>query len=203
MLKNPTIMICNRYNWEHGQPPTGYFDINCLYNIFNYLTENGYDVIYKRPKNTEFPLDQNEAHTLHNRETLTADVEQLGIINDFELTNYYDNVHLLDDIVNNNPNLSYNEVQLKLFANVEGFITMGGGSTLFPCFFQKPTVAYYGGTLTEIDRKCFWEDELGNKNIKNYHYMINPILTPFIDKDCIDLKSGYPEFLNTIKETFT
>jgi len=201
-LDKPTIMICNRYNWEHGQPPTGYFDINCLYNIFNYLTERGYDIIYKRPKNTEFPLDQNEAYTLNNQETLTANVEQLGIINDFELTKYYDNVYLLDDIVNNNPNLSYNQTQLKLFANVDGFITMGGGSTLFPCFFQKPTVAYYGGTLTEIDRECFWEDSLGNKNIKNYHYMINPILTPFIDKNCTDLKSGYKGFLSTIKKTF-
>mgnify|MGYP003139181257 CR=1 FL=1 len=79
---------------------------------------------------------------------------------------------------------------------------MGGGSTLFPCFYQKPTVAYYGGTLTEIDRECFWKDSSGNKNIKNYHYMINPILTPFVDKDCVDLKNGYKEFLKIVKQTF-
>ena len=196
-------MICNRYNWEHGKPPTGYFDINCLYNIFNYLTERGYDVIYKRPRNTEFPLDQNETYTLNNEETLTADVQGLGMIDDFELTKYYDNVYLLDDIVANNPDLSYNQIQLKLFANVDGFITMGGGSTLFPCFYKKPTVAYYGGTLTEIDRQCFWEDSNGNKNIKNYHYMINPILTPYIDKNSLDMQNNYREFLTTIKATFS
>lgn len=202
-LDKPTIMICNRYNWEHGKPPTGYFDINCLYNIFNYLTERGYDVIYKRPRNTEFPLDQNETYTLNNEETLTADVQGLGMIDDFELTKYYDNVYLLDDIVTNNPDLSYNQIQLKLFANVDGFITMGGGSTLFPCFYKKPTVAYYGGTLTEIDRQCFWEDSNGNKNIKNYHYMINPILTPYIDKNSLDMQNNYREFLTTIKATFS
>jgi len=79
---------------------------------------------------------------------------------------------------------------------------MGGGSTLFPCFFKKPTVAYYGGTLTEIDRKCFWQDSKGNKNIKNYHYMINPNLISFIDKDSIDMQNKYKDFLYIVKNTF-
>jgi len=201
-FNKPTIIICNRYNWEHGKPPTGYFDINCLYNIFNYLTEKGYCVIYKRPKNTEFPLDQNEAHTLNNKETLNANIEGIGVIDDFELTKYYKDVYLLDDIVNDNPDLTYNQAQLKLFANAQGFITMGGGSTLFPCFFQKPTVAYYGGTLNEIERKYFWEDNKGNKNIKNYHYMINPKLIPFIDKNSIDMNNNYEKFLNILKQIF-
>ena len=201
-LKKRSILVSNRYNIEHGHPPIGFFDIECLYNIFNYLTEKGYNVIYKRPKNTEFPLDQNEINTLHNQETLTANVDGVGLINDYELVNYYDNVYLLDDIVSKHPDFTYNEVQLNLFNNAKGFITMGGGSTLFPCFFKKPTVAYYGGTLTEIRRKCFWEDSKGNKNIKNYHYMINPNLIPFIDKDSIDMNNNYKEFLNTIKQTF-
>ncbi len=201
-LKRPTIIICNRYNWEHGKPPTGYFDIKCLYEMFNYFSEQGYDIIYKRPKNTEFPLDQNEMRTLHLQETLTAEVEGIGIIDDYTLTKYFEHVHLLDDIVNKNLDLTYNEIQLKLFAQVSGFVTMGGGSTLFPCFFQKPTVAYYGGTLTEINRKCFWEDSKGNKNIKNYHYMINPKLTPFIDRDSVDMKNNYDNFLKLIKKVF-
>jgi len=198
----PFIVISNRYNWEHDQPPKGYFDIECLYNIFNLLTQKGYIVIYKRPQNTEFPLDQNEINTLRNQETLNANVEGIGLINDYELTSYYEDVYLLDDIVSDNPELTYNEVQLNLFANAEGFITMGGGSTLFPCFFKKPTVAYYGGTLTEIDRKCFWQDSKGNKNIKNYHYMINPNLISFIDKDSIDMQNKYKDFLYIVKNTF-
>ena len=193
----PFIVISNRYNWEHGKPPQAYFNIECLYNIFNSLTEKGYDIIYKRPKNTEFPLDQNEYNTLVNQETLTAEVEGMGIIDDYKLVSFYENVFLLDDIVSKNPSVTYNEVQLKLFSNASGFITMGGGSTLFPCFFKKPTVAYYGGTLTEINRKCFWEDSKGNKNIKNYHYMINPNLIPFIDKN-----NNYTEFVKTINKIF-
>ena len=33
--------------------------------MFNYLTEKGYLVIYKRPKNNEFPLDTNETNSLN------------------------------------------------------------------------------------------------------------------------------------------
>jgi len=201
-FNKPFIVISNRYNWEHGQPPVGYFSIECLYNIFNMLTKKGYIVIYKRPKNTEFPLDQNEANTIINKETLIADVDGIGLITDYELVKYYDDVYLLDDIVTKHSDLTYNEVQINLFTNAAGHISMGGGSTLLPCLFRKPTIAYYGGTLTEISRKCFWEDSKGNKNIKNYNYMINPNLIPFIDKEDKDLKNNHKEFLNTIKQTF-
>ena len=36
-LKKRSILVSNRYNIEHGHPPIGFFDIECLYNIFNYL----------------------------------------------------------------------------------------------------------------------------------------------------------------------
>ena len=40
------IVISNRFNLEHGQAPIGYFDIQCLYDMFVHLTEAGYTVIY-------------------------------------------------------------------------------------------------------------------------------------------------------------
>jgi len=199
----PVIVISNRYNFEHGHKPVGYFDIKCLSEMFYYLTESGYTVIYKRPRNNEFPLDQNEINSYMNNFELTDDVEDLGVISDYDLTKYYDDVHLLDDVVDDYDEYTYNEVQLKLFANTDGFIGMGGGSTLLLCLFQKPTLAYYGRRMVEADRKYFWKDEFGNKNIKNYHYMINPNLKPFIDADGKDMvENNYGEFLNLVKETF-
>ena len=204
-LNKPFIVICNRYNWEHGKPPTGFFSIECLHKMFDYFTSKGYDVLYKRPSNTEFPLDQNEITTIMNKECLVANVTTNSgdfLINDWQLAKQYPGVYLLNDLVNQHEDMTYNQVQINYFTNASGFITMGGGSTLFPCLFQKPTVAYYGGTLTEINRKDFWKDANGNKNIKNYHYMMNPNLTPFIDKDGIDMKNGYKNFLETITKIF-
>ena len=47
------VFISNKYNLN-GHEPFGYFDIQCLYDMFTYLTEQGYNVIYKRPINKEF-----------------------------------------------------------------------------------------------------------------------------------------------------
>ena len=54
VFDKPFVVVANRYNWEHGTRPVGYFDIECLYEIFNYLTDKGYTVIYKRPKTPSF-----------------------------------------------------------------------------------------------------------------------------------------------------
>ena len=199
LFNKPFIVVSNRYNWEHGTKPVGYFDIKCLYEIFNYLTEKDYMVIYKRPKNTEFPPDQNEMATLHNKEILSANVDGIGEITDHELTNYYEDVILFDDIVKENSDLTYNEVQLKLFANADKFIAMSGGSTLLLNLFKKPTITYLYNS-SDL-RENFWESKNGNINIKNYYYMMNPNVIPFVDENCVDMKNAtYHRFLNLIKE---
>jgi hypothetical protein len=198
----PFIVVSNRYNWEHNSKPVGYFSIKCLYDVFNYLTNSGYLVIYKRPNNTEFPLDQNEINTLNNQETLKADVEGVGVITDYELTNYYDDVILFDKILEDNSEFTYNELQLNLFSNAEGFISMSGGSTLLLNLFKKPTITYLYNSSDLRDK--FWEDENGVKNVKNYYHMTNPNIIPFIDKNCEKMvENKNNEFLNTIKKTFT
>ena len=47
----PIIFISNKFNMEHGEEPFGYFDIKCLNDMFSYLTESGYVVVYKRVTN--------------------------------------------------------------------------------------------------------------------------------------------------------
>ena len=199
LFDKPLVVVSNRYNWEHGTKPVGYFDIKCLYEIFNHLTDKGYMVVYKRPNNTEFPIDQNEVATLHHKETLSAEVDGYGTMTDYELVNYYDDVILFDDIVKENDDLTYNEIQLQLFSNVDKFISMSGGSTLLLNLFKKPTITYLYNP-SDL-RENFWESKNGNKNIKNYYYMMNPNVIPFIDEECIDMRQGkYDRFLNLIKE---
>ena len=139
-----TIMILNKYNVEHGHKPYGFFDFKCLVEMFTYLTEKGYKVIYKRPTNTEdgVTIDNNEAGSVHNNLDLKANVEGVGVINDHQLTKYFDNVILFDDIVNENQNLSYNETQLKVMANVDGFISQCGGNTILACCWGVPVLCY-------------------------------------------------------------
>ena len=62
----PIVFISNKYNLEHGEIPLGFFDIQCLYNMFVDLTSRGYVVVYKRATNKEeeFAIDQNEMNSI-------------------------------------------------------------------------------------------------------------------------------------------
>jgi hypothetical protein len=187
------VVVSNRYNLEHGNQPVGYFDIPFLYKIFNHLIENDYIVIYKRPKNVEFPTDNNELQNM----VIKADVEDIGEITDFDLVGYYDNVILLDDLVKENKNMTYNEVQLHLFSNASGFISMAGGSGIFCSYFGKPNITYVT-TSGELREGYFDENSY-------YRKLSNAPIYAFIDNEN-DIKArghrDYSELYKKVKEVF-
>ena len=140
----PIVFVSNIYNFEHGNyPKYHYFDIQCLYEIFSYLTGQGYHIIYKRPTNKEpFTIDQNEINTAQLNLNITASVDGIGTITDIDLPKYMDNVMLFDDIVEQYPQYTYNEVQLKIMANTEKFISVCGGNGILSSLFEGTVVLY-------------------------------------------------------------
>ena len=140
----PYIVVNSNYNVEYGNDITKsmrYIDIKTLHEIFNYLTDKGYNVIYKRPNNTEFTLDQNEMITLSGRYMLTANVQGTGVISDYDLCNYYDKVINLN-LLKEDYTYSYNELQMKLFSGADGFISTNGGGGFLCSYFKKPIIFY-------------------------------------------------------------
>jgi len=142
ILNKPYVVVNNTYNIEFGRNERPYrsFDIKILHDIFGYLKENGYIVVYKRPKNTEFTIDQNEQRTLSIGMDLNANVDGIGIINDYELCKYFDNVYLIDDLMEQSK--SYNQTQLEIFSGATGFITPNGGGGILCAYFGKPVIMY-------------------------------------------------------------
>jgi hypothetical protein len=144
-FEKPIVFISNKFNLEHGQTPYGFFDIQCLHEMFSYLTTKGYAVVYKRVSNTEehFTIDQNERDSLsvgyHN---ILADVEGVGMMTDYDLTKYFDDVHLFDDVFKKYNQYTYNEVQLKVMANCDRFITVCGGNSILSSFFGGTVISY-------------------------------------------------------------
>ena len=63
------------------------------------------------------------------------------MINDYELTAQFDNVHLFDNLVNSYE-YSYNELQLMLMANTDKFISVCGGNAILSSCFRSPVVIY-------------------------------------------------------------
>ena len=140
----PVVFITNKYNMEHGEIPLGYFNIPCLYELFDYFKEKGYTVIYKRATNKEkeFTIDQNEYNSLQQGyHDITANVDGIGVITDFELCKYFDNVILIDDLVKESK-YSYNETQLKIMANCSRFVTVCGGNSILSSLFGGTVISY-------------------------------------------------------------
>ena len=195
----PMIFVSNRYNVEHGKPPMGYFDIPFLYEVFNHLTESGYGVIYKRPKNTEFPLDQNEANGMNmGYRDIVADVDGVGKITDYQLTEFYEDVVLMDDLINSTDTNTYNEIQLQVLSKVSGFVTMGGGGSLLCSMFGVPNISYFNASA-----ECKREGYFGPDNY--YRKMSEHDFYPVLDW-VEDVKErghrDYTEMRNLIKEVF-
>ena len=136
----PYVVVNNNYNIEFGNLITDsrrYFNIETLNEIFNHLTEKGYNVIYKRPDNTEFTLDQNEIATLQGGHEFIEITDQ-GVLSDYDLCDYYDDVYNMNNMEYEN----YNEFQLECFSGADGFITTNGGGGILCSYFQKPVLFY-------------------------------------------------------------
>ncbi len=188
----PYIVVNNNYNIEFGNLITEsrrYFNIETLNEIFNYLTEKGYNVIYKRPDNTEFAPDQNEIATLHGGYEF-IEITDRGIISDYQLCSYYENVHNIqcDDMEYEN----YNEFQLKLFSSAEGFITTNGGGGILCAYFGKPVLFYvpHGKELRPgyLTKENSYVKKLSNADI----YVV-------LDEGDVN---DYSELINKMKDVF-
>ena len=174
----PYIVVNNNYNIEYGKPISEslrFFDIKTLYDIFNYLTNSGYIVVYKRPNNTEFAPDNNEIETLNRNITLTAKVEGQGIITDYELCEYYNDVINMNKMKEEYSQCTYNDFQLKLFSSADGFVTTNGGGGILCSYFKKPVVMYvpHGKELRKnyITNRNSYLNKLSDDNI---HSVLDP-----------------------------
>ena len=190
------VVINNSFNLEKGGYPTRYFSIECLYEIFNYLTEKGYKVIYRRPRVNSLPAeDQNEQGSFKLGE-IEAQVEGVGLINDHELTKYFNDVILFDDLLESNPDLSYNTLQCMLYANCNKFISYVGGAGILCSYFGGKNIMWLSrGKETRKD--YFSKDSY-------YHKLSNCEIIIIRDKTETYPHSikNYFKLLKTIKDTF-
>lgn len=196
-FSKPTVFITNKFNIEHGEPPMGYFDITCLYEMFKYLTESGYSVVYKRATNKEkeFSRDANEESSLQNGYCdIQSEVDGFGMITDFKLTEYFPDVKLMDDLVNSS-NMSYNETQLRVMANCERFISVCGGNSILSSLFGGTVISYIHKGK-ELRENYFGENSYFRK-------LSGANVIPIIDS--MVMKTGehdYTELLSKMKEKF-
>ena len=191
------IVINNSCQPHSGTHSTRYFSIECLYEIFTYLTEKGYKVIYNRPLTKSLPTqDQNELFTPHDKENIEAVVEGIGLINDYKLTEYFDDVILIEDLHKQNPSLDFNKLQCMVYANCDKFISYIGGAGILASYFKGTSIMWLsqgGESRTDYFSKDSYYKKLSGCNI---------ILEHDKQKTYPHKIENYKNFIQTIKNTF-
>lgn len=125
VYKKEIVCICNRYNIEWGAEPINYFDLPTLKRLFDLLKDK-YQIIY-------FNIDGQK--DLYDN----ANPIPLG---DYEMIKkeYNNDVLIIHDIYKTNE--SFNETQLKIFANCNKFITLNGGYSILASYFKGENIVY-------------------------------------------------------------
>jgi len=165
------IIIFNRYNKEWGGPPINYLDLETLDKLFELLSDN-YQVIYVN-------LNKNDKY---------FDGANPLYLNDDSVLKKYPKVLTIYNVLEQNPTLTYNEVQLRLFSNCTKYISSNGGQLILS--------AYFGGENIIFSRKCRelnpnvnsfyrWYNKLGNgvfQHVDNYNDLITLVTEKWVEK---------------------
>lgn len=170
VFDKPIVCICNRVNKEWGREVINYFDIDCLTRLFEFL-RNDYHIIY---------------FNIRGKKGYYDGPEQIDI-SDYELAKSM-GVTTIHDLQKQNPDLSFNHLQLMVMANSERFITMNGGYSIL--------ASYMGGTNIIYSKKCHelkprvnsfyrWYHRFGGSRIlhvNNYEDLFSRVNDLFIKK---------------------
>jgi len=127
----PTLVICNRKNREWGGEPINFIPEETLAALFDLLSPR-YQIVYCN---------------LDGRPELYDEASPVPM-GDYRLIadRYAGRVVSIHDLAAAYPGLSFNTLQLSVFANCERFITMNGGYGIL--------ASYFGGTNLIYSREC-------------------------------------------------
>ena len=197
VFEKETIVIFNRFNKEWGGNPINYLDLNTIDSLFS-LLENEYQIVYINIKGDNRYYDHSEPLELNDESILLK----------------HPSVITIDNLKDKFPYLTINEIQCRLFANCNKFISSNGGSLILS--------AYFGGENIIFSKKCReldesvnsfykWYHKLGNgvfQHINNENELINLVKVKWVEKkpliNILIRTSGRPNYFNDcVKSIYT
>lgn len=164
----PSCVICNKFNIEWDRPPMNFISPEVLKVIFS-LLKNKYQIIYNRPLNKDIVED-------HSPE-LPFD--------DFKLIREeFPEVITMQDIAKDNPDLTFNTLQLMVFANSDHFVSVQGGSAGLASYFSGKNIIYAAwGPELKAGSYTNWYDKLSGAKIfhaDNYKTLVYKVKEEFL-----------------------
>jgi hypothetical protein len=184
IYKKPTLIIANKYNSEWGQEPVNYFDLDMLRHFFAEFG-NDYQIIYNRY------LIESDDSSVHN-------------LGDYEMIKHeFPEVISMVDL-HKNTAYSYNELQLRVYANCNHFISVQGGASILASYFGGINCIYakQGFELTSGEFDLVYPllsqakiNYINFNKLELEHIKLGKLKIPHIRKD---IKN---DFMNLVKLT--
>lgn len=169
------VVICNRVNVEWSVRPINFFDLPTLKAMFE-LLQDEYQIIY---------INVEGRPELYDNENPIS-------IGDYQLLKSYPKCINIHDLHKSNSDLTFNELQLMIFANCQKYITMNGGHAILSAFFGgenilmskrgKPEARELHHSVNSFYR---WYHELGGQrviHVDNETLLLERIKMQWIDK---------------------
>lgn len=127
-FQKPVIVIANRYNTEWGGPPISYLSIEMLQELFDLLQPH-FQIVYNRPRSQHIANDNSEVLDLNEHAWITKN---------------YPDVILMDKLfdIHRDSVQNFNHLQLLVYANVEKFISVHGGTAALASCFGGSNIIY-------------------------------------------------------------
>lgn len=137
----PIVIVNNKYIEEWKRDPINFISIDDLRAIFTLLCD-AYTVVYIRAKTNErgYWDDNQPSHEFGDYDMIANEFPQVVCMN-----------QLLMD----NPDLSYNKLQLMLHANSNKFISIAGGNAVISSYFGGEHIIYRS-PVAKSDGRLLW-----------------------------------------------
>ena len=103
----------------------------------------------------------------------------------------------MENWIKDNDKYTYNEIQLRVFANVDNFISIAGGNSIFCSLFGGKQVTYV--TTSNELRPGYFDGDSYTKRLGGAE------IYPIIDPETVIKERGYNDYkslLDKIKEVF-
>ena len=169
-FEKETLVIFNRYNKEWGKQPINYLDPETLDKLFGMLNKN-YQIVYLNLNHDQRYFDHFEPMVLNEEKILEK----------------YPNVLSFEKLKKRFPTYSINEIQLRIFASCEKYISSNGGQLILS--------AYFGGENIIFSKECHelkpdinsfyrWYHKLGGgifHHVNNYGSLLELVYQKWVE----------------------
>lgn len=170
-FEKETIVIFNRYNNEWGKKPINFLDLPTLDKLFTSLKKD-YQIVYLN-------LNHDERYFDH-----LPPIE----FNDQEVLNNHPEILTFKELQQKYNQYTINELQLRIFAGCEKYISSNGGQLILSAYFGGENIIFSKESREHdpnVNSFYRWYDKLGNgtfHQVNNYTDLLKIVEDKWVQK---------------------